>query len=182
MAFNINDMRSQLVTGGARPTLFQVRLQNPANSAGDVKFPFMCTATQIPASTVGTIPVLYFGREVKFAGDRTFEPWNVQVLNDEDFLIRNALEEWSGNLNKHEGNIREYDAPLQYKSTAQVIQYSKTGVPIREYTFHGIWPTQIDPIDLDWSNQNAIELFGVTFEYDWWSVSGGSTGNAGGPV
>ena len=90
MAFNINDMRSQLVTGGARPTLFQVRLQNPANSAGDVKFPFMCTATQIPASTVGTIPVLYFGREVKFAGDRTFEPWNVQVLNDEDFLIRNA--------------------------------------------------------------------------------------------
>ena len=70
---------------------------------------------------------------------------------------------------------------MQYKSTAQVIQYSKTGVPIREYTFHGIWPAQIDPIDLDWSNQNAIELFGVTFEYDWWSVSGGSTGNAGGP-
>ena len=35
MAFNINEIRSQLALGGARPTLFQVNITNPANSSGD---------------------------------------------------------------------------------------------------------------------------------------------------
>ena len=35
MALNINEIRSQLVLGGARPSLFQVVFNNPANAAGD---------------------------------------------------------------------------------------------------------------------------------------------------
>ena len=71
MAFNINEIKSQLALGGARPSLFQVTLTNPVNAAGDLKFPFMCRAAQMPASTLGMIEVPYFGRKIKIAGDRT---------------------------------------------------------------------------------------------------------------
>ena len=182
MAFNINDIRSQLALGGARPALFQVIMNNPANSGGDAKVPFMARAAQIPASTVGTIEVPYFGRKIKIAGDRTFAEWTVTVVNDEDFLIRNAMEEWMQNINSHLGNVRKFSAAASslYKENAQVIQFSKTGVPIRQYTFNGMWPIEVSTIDLDWNTTDTIEEFTVTFQYDWWEVDGGITGNAGG--
>jgi len=92
MAFNVNEIRAQLTAGGARSSLFQVQFSNPANAAANLKVPFLVKAAQIPASTLGTIEVPYFGRKVKIAGDRTFAEWTVTVINDEDFLIRNAME------------------------------------------------------------------------------------------
>lgn len=182
MAFSVNEIRSQLTLGGARNTLFQVQIQNPANSVADIKLPFMVRAAQIPSSDLGVIEVPYFGRKIKLAGDRTFGDWTVTVINDEDFLIRNAMEQWSNQINSLRGNLRTFAAasPSLYKANAQVTQYSKTGVPIRVYTFNGIFPQAIAPIDLDWNATDSIEEFTVTFQYDWWEVSGGVTGNAGG--
>jgi hypothetical protein len=181
MAFNINELRSQLVFGGAKASLFQVQIFNPATTVADLKTPFMVKATSIPASTLGMVEVPYFGRKVKIAGDRTFEEWSVTVINDEDFLVRNAMEQWSASINSHQGNITSFGSasPLQYKSTALVTQFSKTGVPIREYTFNGIYPTSVAAIEMAWQTVDEIEEFVVTFQYDWWSVTGGITGNAG---
>jgi hypothetical protein len=180
MAFNIQEIRSQLALGGARNSLFQVQIANPANGAGDVKVPFMVKAAQIPASTLGMIEVPYFGRKIKIAGDRTFAEWTVTVINDEDFLIRNAMEQWMHSINSHAGNIREFGSasPLLYKSNAQITQFSKTGVPIREYTFNGMFPTEVSTIEMAWETTDAIEEFTVTFQYDFWEVSGGVTGNS----
>ena len=182
MAFNINEIRSQLALGGARPALFQVIMNNPVNAAGDAKLPFMAKAAQIPASTIGTIEVPYFGRKIKIAGDRTFAEWTVTIVNDEDFLIRNSMEEWMQSINSHLGNVRKFGAasPLLYKQNAQVVQYSKTGLPVRQYTFNGMWPIEVSTIDLAWESTDAIEEFTVTFQYDFWEVDGGITGNAGG--
>jgi hypothetical protein len=181
MAFNVNEIRSQLTLGGARSTLFQVTLQNPGNGVADIKLPFMVKAAQIPSSDLGVIEVPYFGRKIRLAGDRTFGDWTVTVINDEDFLIRNAMEEWSNKINSLRGNLRTFGAanPSLYKANAQVVQYSKTGVPIRTYTFNGIFPQAISSIDLSWEATDQIEEFTVTFQYDWWEVSG-VTGNAGG--
>lgn len=181
MAFSINDIRSQLALGGARQSLFQVTFQNPANGTGTIKVPFMCKAAQIPATNLGTIEVPYFGRKIKLAGDRTYDSWTVTVINDEDFLIRNAMEEWSNKINTFLGNLRAFGsaAPSVYKSVAEVVQFSKTGQPLRTYRFHGIFPESVTAIDLDWAATDAIEEFQVTFQYDWWDVEG-ATGNAGG--
>ena len=180
MAFNIQEIRSQLVLGGARASLFQVQIANPANGAGDIKVPFMVKAAQLPASTLGSFDVPYFGRKIKIAGDRTFAEWTVTIINDEDFLIRNAMEQWMNSINSHAGNIREFGSasPLLYKSNAQITQFSKTGVPIREYTFNGMFPTEVSAIDMSWETTDAIEDFTVTFQYDFWEVSGGVTGNS----
>lgn len=177
MAFNINDIRSQLTYGGARQNLFQVNIQNLGNGSADFKVPFMVQAAQLPASTITPINVPYFGRQLKLAGDRTFEPWTVNIINDEDFLIRNAMEEWSNKINRLQRNIREIN---KYKSQAQVTQFGKDGTKLRIYEFNGIFPTSISAIDLGWDADNAYETFQVTFEYDYWTVAGGVTGNAGG--
>lgn len=182
MAFNINEIRSQLTLGGARNSLFQVQFTNPANGVADIKVPFMVRATTIPEATLGVIDVPYFGRKIRLAGDRTYGTWSVQVFNDEDFLIRNAMEEWSNKIQTFQGNIRDFGAasPLLYKQLAEVTQFSKTGTPIRTYRFNGIFPVEIGTIDLDWNSTDSIEEFSITFAYDWWEVSGGITGNAGG--
>ena len=101
MAFNINEIKSQLALGGARPSLFQVRLSNPATTEADSVVPFMVKASQIPASTISPIEVFYFGRPIKLAGQRIFDNWTVTVINDEDFKVRKALETWSYNINSY---------------------------------------------------------------------------------
>ena len=182
MAFNINEMRAQLTGGGARPTLFQVQITNPVNNAGDLKTPFMVQASQLPASTLGTVPVPYFGRVVNVSGDRTYAEWNVTVINDEDFLIRNAMEEWSHAINSPQGNVNAFGTsnPSAYKSQATITQYGKQGQILRTYNFTGLFPINIAEIATDWSSTDDLERFDVTFQYDYWTVSGGITGNAGG--
>ena len=182
MAFNINEIKSQLTLGGARQSLFQVSFSNPANGAGDIKVPFMVRSAAIPEARIGNIQVGYFGRKINLAGDRTYDAWAVTVINDEDFLIRNSLEQWSNRINSFEGNLRNFgsSSPAAYKRDAKVTQFSKTGNPIREYTFHGIYPGDISNIELDWDATDRIEEFRVTFLYDFWDVTGGTTGNAGG--
>ena len=141
---------------------------------------FIVDATSIPESQLGNIPVPYFGRIINFAGDRTYDPWQVTIMNDEDFAVRNALEAWSDSINAKVRNVRDN---VDYKSIAIVTQLSKTGQSLRTYRFNGIYPSRIDPIRLDWSDTNQFERFNVQFTYDYWDIyTGGTafTGNAGG--
>jgi hypothetical protein len=170
MAFNINQFKSQLVGGGARPTLFQVQITNPIDNTSDAKIPFMVKTAGIPASNVGSYELPYFGRTVKYAGDRTFEDWTVTVINDEDFAIRNTMEAWMNAINSHDSNTRAL--PQDYKSNALVTQFGKDGSPLRTYVFEGIYPIALDQIALDWQQQDTIEEFGITFQYDLWRVEG----------
>ena len=179
MAFKIEDIRGHLRLGGARPTLFQVRLTFPTQiipNSNEIttEMAFMVQATAIPASTISAIEVPYFGRKIRVAGDRTFQPWSVSVLNDEDFKIRQALEIWHNKINKLSDNINDTGstAPGNYKTTAEVVQFSKVGQELRTYKFSGIFPTEISPIDLDYGRTDEIETFQVQFAYDYYEVVG----------
>jgi len=182
MAFNINDIRSRLQFGGARPSLFQVIISNPINPVADIKLPFLCKVAQIPSSQLGLIEVPYFGRRLKMAGDRRFDPWTVTIINDEDFAVRNAMEQWNNYINLYEQNRTALPtgAPAEYKSQATVSQYSKAGEIIRTYQFNGLYPEAISTIDLQWASVDEIEEFQVTFQYDTFEILNGLTGNAGG--
>lgn len=175
MPFNINEMKDNLRFGGARPNLFEVSIQFPtvfgitSKNSEDVKFKVQ--AAQIPPATLGIIQVPYFGRFLKLAGDRTYPGWQVNVINDEDFGIRNSMELWSNAINELAGNKRKKEVDRNsYKTSATVTQYGKSGDRIRQYEFVGIFPAQVGDIALDWSNVDQIELFPVLFEYDYWKV------------
>lgn len=192
MAFNINQFKNQLTYGGARSSLFQVQLSLPQNlsdptdngvidAAGlpapvvERKVAFLCKATSIPQSTISAVDVPYFGRKTKVAGARTFEPWTITIINDEDFIVRKAMEHWMASINGHATNIKNSGVtsrPADYQSTAVVRQFSKgpEQFAIRAYKFVNIFPTEIANIELNWSNENDIEEFTVTFNYDYWEI------------
>lgn len=181
MPLNINNMRSQLRFGGARASLFQVSITNPINGIADLRLPFLCKASSLPASTLGTIEVPYMGRKIKQPGDRTYADWTVTIINDEDFLIRNAMEQWQNAINTPRGNsATRGSAPSNYKSRAQVFQLDRQGNTLREITIDGLYPTEVSAIDLNWETTDSIQEFTVTFAYDYHEVTGGNTGNAGG--
>ena len=183
MAFNITNFQSELRFGGARANLFQVSIDNPVDNGTFLKTPFMVQAAQIPEATIGVATVSYFGREVKLAGNRTFGDWEVTIINDEDFLIRDGMERWSNAINGLQSNLRSpiLESTAQYKRSATVTQFSKTGEAIRSYQFVGIFPTTVGAIDLDWSTNDAVETFPVTFSYDYWQAGIGVVGQVGVP-
>src|SRR6185503_20850334 len=180
MPFTLQDFRSAMALDGARPNLFEVSLTFPglalagtADALGvSSQLTFFCRAAQLPGSTVNPIPVNYFGRELKFAGNRTFPEWTVTLLNDEDFKVRNAFELWLNGINSHRGNLRDpsFDSPLGYTTQATVLQYGKDGTPLKSYNFIGIFPIDVSSIEIDWSANDTIEEYAVTFAYQWWEV------------
>ena len=177
MAFNVAEFRSQKIGDGARPNLFSVALTFPTIAANGAnagrKTTFMAKAAQLPGSTVGVVPVSYFGRELKFAGNRTFADWTLTIINDEDFLIRNSLESWLNSINSHAGNVRNASAvdPTGYSVDATVTQYGKAGQELKTYKFVGLFPLDLAPIDLDWGTNDSIEEYAVTFSYQWWEAT-----------
>ena len=176
MAFNVAEFRANLIGDGARPNLFQVSLNFPSVAANGIlagqKATFMAKTAQLPGSTVGTVPLYYFGRELKFAGNRTFTDWTLQIINDEDFTIRNSIESWMNAINSHSSNVRDSAAkgPSSYTVDAEVTQFGKTGDKLKSYKFVGLYPLDLAPIDLDWGSNDTIEEYSVTFAYQWWEA------------
>lgn len=175
MAFNVTEFRANMIGDGARPNLFSVSLSFPTitanGTAAGQKTTFMAKSAQLPGSTIGQAPLFYFGREMKFAGNRSFTDWTLQIINDEDFLIRNSLENWMNSINSHAGNVRTAAAnnPAGYSVDALVTQYGKAGNVLKEYKFVGMFPIDIAPIDLDWSSNDTIEEYSVSFAYQYWT-------------
>ena len=187
---NIQEFRSRMTGGGARSNLFEVEITFPENigiseSSVSDKVPFLVKAAEIPASNLGNIPVPYRGRVLPIAGDRTFDPWTVTVINDTDFLIRDAMEKWSNSINDiqtAQGSIN----PEVYQTSARVFQKSREGngpsdteKDLRVYKFEGIYPNVVSSIPLDFGATDQIEEFQVTFNYLFYEVqtAGGLTLN-----
>ena len=178
MAFTISEFRGKaLNNAGARANLFDVTMTG-ASAAGLSKdeFTFACKAAAIPAMTVGTIDVPYFGRVIKVPGNKTFDNWTVTVINDEGFLIRNAMEKWVAAMGTHEGNIATIGSTFTAAGgtlygDATVQHYDKGGAKIgaAEYKFKNIFPVSIAEIALGWDANDAIEEFTVEFAYDYWT-------------
>lgn len=175
MPFNADQFRAVLVDDGARPNLFEVELGFPSYvlNVGSLAR-FMVKTAQLPGSTLGSVTVPYFGREVKVAGNRTFADWTVTIINGENFTIRNSMDAWMRGINDNTFNLRRTDArntflPTSgYGSNAVVTQFRKDGIQAKRYRFIGMFPIDITPIDLDWGSNDTIEEFTVTFQYQYW--------------
>jgi len=174
MAFNVDEFRSNMLGDGARVNLFQVSMFMPAflgAAQASQKLTFMAKTAQIPESNVNHVSLYYFGREVKLAGtQRVFPNLPLTIINDEDFMVRRALESWMDSINSHSQNVRSPAAlsALQYATDATVTQYGKAGDIIKEYNFIGLFPSNLSQIDLTWDTDN-IEEYTADFVYQYWT-------------
>jgi len=165
---NIDDFKAKLKGGGARPNLFKATINFPAYAQGDVELTsFMCKAAVLPASTMAVIDVPFRGRQLKIAGDRTFESWSPTILNDTDFVVRNAMERWMNGINAHSANTGLV-APADYSADLVVEQLDRDETVLKRYNFRGCFPTNISAIDLAYETNDAIEEFTVDFQVQYW--------------
>lgn len=184
---NINKFKERLRGGGARPNLFEVVLDLPSNlgisNPAEVQRSarFLVKAAALPASNLGVVEVPFRGRQLKVAGDRTFDTWTVTVINDTDFRIRSAMEKWSDSINNHYTNIGQQD-PTSYQTDAFVYQIDRQERILRGYKFFGVYPTNVSQIDLAFDSNDTIEEFTVEFQVQWWQAQAGELGgeNIGG--
>lgn len=162
MAFSVTDFKSQAISaGGFRPTLFEAEVTYAGNQMN-----FLCQATQVPAMTMGVIEVPYFGRKIKIAGDRTYAEWTTTLMVEEDFGLRDALEQWQMDINEGDSNVRDLVGE-GYKQTADIKMYSKAGSVLRQYTLEGCWPQEVGTIELDWNTTDTIATYQVTWAFDY---------------
>ena len=70
---------------------------------------------------MGTIIVPFRGRQLKMAGDRTFETWTATIINDTDFKIRNAIETWMSGIGGHSENVGRTN-PVEYEADLRIAQ------------------------------------------------------------
>ena len=167
MAFRLSEFTSALKGGGARSSLFEVSLagSGPAGSIPNLKF--LCRATTIPPSNIAPIDVPFLGRVIKVAGDRTFEPWTITILNDENFAIRSRLEGWMDQIKSHQGIRQRASSISGYQQNMVLTQYTKNGKKSQQYVFVNAWPSSVSEIPLAW-DAPAIEEFTCTWNYDYW--------------
>ena len=169
---SVDEFKSRLAGGGARGNLFQVTLANPRGGLGvnlDVDFAsFMCEGAQLPASTVGTIVVPFRGRQLKMAGDRTFDVWTVTIINDTGFSIRDEMEKWMNAISNH-ADAGGTQNPELYFTDLIVDQFDRDKNVIKSYTFKDAWPSEVSAIDLSYGDTDTIERFTVTWQYQYWT-------------
>ena len=185
----LESFKARMGGGGARPNLFECELAFPPDSipvgtTEDVlsdKTRFLVKAASLPASTLGVIDIPFRGRNLKIAGDRTFDPWTITVINDSDFSIRTAFERWMNLINKHEDNAGKND-PVDYQTDAIVKQFGRaltngstpttqSAVPVlKQYKFYGVFPTSVSDITLSYDSSDTIEEFTVDLQVQWWDA------------
>ena len=201
----LTNFKSKLTGGGSRPNLFEANIIFPSQAlqnggtgggtSGDVdwvpnaqdEFQFLCKATSMPTQTIGSVDVPFRGRILKVAGDRTFEPWSVTVINDENFNVRKSFETWAQKINNLSTGVGEVD-PSKYMGIGYVHQLSRStsrgitdiaGVDnqavkskvLHTYKIDEIWPSEIGSIDLSYESSDAIEEFTVTFQVQYTNSS-----------
>ena len=186
----ISNFKSALIGGGARPNLFEVELTTlPAGIEWPAdNFRYMCKASQLPASVIANIDIPFRGRIFKVAGDRTIEPWSITVINDEDFRIRNAMEQWMELIAKLDTNLGA-TLPESYMTNATVYQLGRgstkssttnegeVNAVLKQYEFINIFPINVSAIDLSYDSSDTIEEFTVDFAVQSYNLTGAGGSN-----
>lgn len=168
---DISQFRNKLGAGGARPNQFLVTLTFPALvgvNPGDDSL--MVTAAALPASNVNPTIVQYRGREVKYAGERTFDPWTITVINDSSMKLRKSFEKWSDLMNNRVNNGGVL-TPSAYMADLTVEQLDRNETSIRKYVIYNAFPITVSEIGLSYSSNDVISEFNVTFQYAHFEVT-----------
>ena len=169
---SIQTFKSALSGGGVRPNQFRVILTFPnwvqLGALAAQKAIFLVTAASLPPSNLSNTPVMYRGRQIPYAGERSFSPWTVNVLNDTDFAIRNALEVWSQGINSNTDN-RGRIKPSDYQVNAIVQQLDRNDSLLKQYEFIDVYPESVGEVALDFGNNDVLETFTTTFQYTYWT-------------
>jgi len=127
-------------------------------------------ATSLPGQTIPEVTVNFRGRQLFLAGDRTFETWTTTIINDTDFMVRNAIERWMNGINNLETNTGLTNVS-EYTSQLIVEQLDRDDNVLKSYVLRNCWPTVVAPVELSYDTVSDIETFDVTWRYTSFTAS-----------
>jgi hypothetical protein len=167
----IQQFKANMAGGGARSNQFKCILTFPDfvknMSVANGKITFMAKAAQLPSSDIADIEISYRGRPVHFAGERTFQPWTITVYNDNDFIVRDAFEDWVNKIGNSD-STNGIMAPTIYQRPMEVHQLNRLDESVKIYSFYDAYPVSVAGVQLDWDNNAQIQTYDVTFQYNYW--------------
>ena len=183
----IDSFKSSVVSDFARPNLFQIDLAFPsqviANGTGLQQLgKYTVRAANLPSSQMGIVEVPFRGRVLKIAGDRTFEPWTITVMNDSRFALRNAFEVWVEKIQAADENITQvsglgdesdatgYFADMFVHQLSRDASSGEKASILRSYKFTDVFPSNVSAIDLDFGSNDAVEEFTVELQVQYWQA------------
>ncbi len=183
----IDSFKSSVVSDFARRNLFQVDLSFPseviANATGLSDLgKFTVRAANLPSSQMGIVEVPFRGRVLKIAGDRTFEPWTITIMNDSRFALRNAFEAWVEKIQAANENITQtsglgdesdatgYFTDMFVHQLSRDASSSEKSTILRSYKFTDVFPSNVSAIDLDFGSNDAVEEFTVELQVQYWQA------------
>ncbi len=160
---DINRFKQQLANGGARPNQFRVNITFPTEApSGDKQL--LVTGAALPASTVNPVITQYRGREIKFAGERIFDPWTITIVNDNEMSLRSSFEKWMELINEKESNEGKI-AWSEYQKEIVIEHLDRNDDVTNKINLKEAFPINMSEIALAYAQNDIIEEYTVTFQY-----------------
>ena len=161
--FRVDDFGTQYSGDYARSNLFHVTIQGTEPS---IEVEMLCKTASLPAATVGVVEVPYQNRKMKVPGDRTFADWTATIINDEAYVVREAILSWQQEITGFTEFASFTDVAGAHREiTIQPLNRGgeKSDHSVRIYG----WPSEVGAIDLSWETVDAIQEYTVTFSVSW---------------
>ena len=175
----LNEFRSNFF--GVRPNRFLVEATWPSGvSSPDLSdINIYVKAADLPGSTIGTIPIAWQGRVVKFAGERVYADWVISVYDSNIPAkdLRTGFERWIEAMdgrNTHQINYNlTSDWVVRYSDI--VPGTSSSALPTQDPSnfnksikLRNCFTTDIGPISLNYDALDSFSDFTVQIAYDFW--------------
>ena len=156
---NVSEFNNQYSGDYARPNLFEV-------SIAQMDTKMMIKTASLPATTVGVVEVPYQNRKLKVPGDRTFADWTATILNDEAYVVREALLQWQSEITGFTSFASTVDVSAAHRAIT-IQPLNRGGETSSHLAIVYGWPSAVGAIDLSWETVDAIQEYTVTFSVSW---------------
>jgi hypothetical protein len=157
--------------GGTRRNRFLITGTWPAGSVNATTTFHILTAN-LPASNLGMVTVPWRGREINFAGDRQYDPWEIIVLDDTGANVNlwKSFHQWQKSINDHRSNTHtaSNDAFNTLKTDWRVQHLNLNGSVIKTMLLKGCWPALVGPVQFN-MKENTFNTFAVRMNYDYYT-------------
>jgi len=169
MANSISDFTTAF-KGGFRKNRFVVSGTFPDDKDPDSKLEFHVLAASLPSANLGIVNFPYRGRLIPYIGDRTYEPWIFQVLDDRGSGLYKKFHDWSEKINNHATNIHSYEEDDGFSEALLVDQWSisqldLSGTETKTVTIQQCWPSYISPLEFNMA-ETGFNSFAVKLRYN----------------
>jgi hypothetical protein len=173
MLYTVNQLKNALQTNGAKTDKFTIRFGTPAGDGSlslGVDGPILCKATSFPARQIGASEAWIQGRKLPLPGDTTYdEEWELEFYNTTDHKLRQMFNKWMDTIDNYETNSHTCN-PSMLMVDADVMQLACDGSIAAGYTFHNMYPANLQVVEVNGETINTIQIFRVSFRFSHWTT------------